>query len=63
MSRIKVKKLHKYLKKQKNLTEFEHSLLNDWGKEDVWGPWHWGKKRPRENPGTFKFYKSYYIIS
>lgn len=56
---MKNEKLYNYLKTKEDLTPFEKSLLEDWGKEDIFGPWT-EYEQPKDK--TFKFYKSYYIL-
>jgi hypothetical protein len=43
---------------KRNKSDFYKNLMEDWGKEDVYGPW-----TKHENDGKLRFYKSYYMIT
>lgn len=43
---------------KRNKSDFYKNLLEDWGKDDVYGPWTKYKK----DDGKLRFYKSYYLI-
>ena len=44
---------------------FREDLERDWGNPEIYGPWtaELEKNNPPAEPGTFKFYKSYYFIT
>jgi len=44
---------------------FKENLERDWGNPEIYGPWtkELEKNNPPREPGTFKFYKSYYLIT
>jgi len=44
---------------------FKKQLKRDWGNPEIFGPWtkELEKNDPPLEPGTFKFYKSYYLIT
>jgi hypothetical protein len=41
-----------------NRSQFYRDLMNDWGKDEVYGPWTKYKKDDGKPP----YYKSYYLI-
>ena len=44
------------------MNEFYKQLMEDWGKEDVFGPWTKHLKK-KDDDNEYKFYKSYYLIT
>ena len=44
---------------------FVEDIKRDWGNPEIYGPWteELEKNDPPREPGTFKFYKSYYLIT
>ena len=44
---------------------FIEDIKRDWGNPEIYGPWtkELEKINPPREPGTFKFYKSYYLIT
>lgn len=48
--------------KEGTLSDFGKNLLKDWGNKDIFGPWTEDSELKPDKPGTFKFFKSYYLI-
>lgn len=60
-NKIKFSKIGIFIMKQFHKdNKFYQELLNDWGKDDVYGPWTKMEQNPNDE---LKFYKSYYLIS
>jgi len=59
------KKIYENLiaKKPEDLNSLEKDLLEDWGKEDVCGPWTEHNNDAWDPSVGFKFYKKYYLIT
>lgn len=50
--------------KRKKRSDVYNSLMDDWGKSDVYGPWTKNMKgNIPTKEGEFKFYKSYWLIT
>ena len=50
-------------KKPEDLNPFAKDLLEDWGKEDVYGPWTEPNTDAWDPSVGFKFHRKYYLIT